>query len=818
MKQVMLLIMALLFGGAAFAQGTAPQETPGTGTRVANPAKKVTLSGYIKDARSGEVLIGATAFIQELENGAVTNVYGFYSLSVEPGTYTVIYSYVGFQNQTRTVDLTADLTVNMELREQETQLDEVVVSAERLENNRVEQVEMSTAKLSMQQVKKMPQLMGENDIIRSIQLLPGVSSVGEGASGFNVRGGSIDQNLILLDEAPVYSSSHLFGFFSVFNADAIKDVKLYKGGIPAPYGGRLSSVLDVRQREGNMKQFEGSGGIGIISSRLTLEGPLKRDKASFIVSGRRSYGDLFLKLSNDPDLNNNTVYFYDLNAKVNWIMNDKNRFYVAGYLGSDVLKPGPDFSMRWGNKTGTLRWNHLFNQKLFSNFTAVYSDYEYNFRINNEALGFDWTSNIINYNLKADFIWYPTPSNTVEFGTSTIYYTFKPGDFQTISEASAFTPFQLDDQYAVEPAVYASNEQKIGNRLTLQYGLRASAFYRLGEGTAYIYDPNHPKSAETIIDTVQYGRGEVMSKFWGLEPRFSANYKLNDQSSLKLSYNRMRQNIHLISNTTAATPLDVWSPAGPHINPALADQIAAGYVRNFDENRYEFSVETYYKYFQDLVDYRDGAELLLNRTLEADLLRGDGRAYGVELLLRKQEGRLTGWIGYTLSRSERLVTAAMNGDRGFTPQEKKEISINNGTYYPSNWDKTHDVTVVAAYQLSENWSINSNFSFMTGRPITFPNGRAEWEGVVFPVYDNRNGARTPVYHRLDFGATWERPNDENKRFHSSWTFSLYNVYARRNPYSIYFQQVPDGDAFQTQAYRLSIFGSVIPGITWNFNF
>ncbi len=770
-------------------------------TITLNAQSRVTLNGYLKDAQTGEVLIGATVAIKPGGPGAYTNEYGFYALTVDPGTYQVAYSYIGYVDQVISVSVNENTTKTVELApEGFTTKEEVVILGEAADAQ-VKQVEMSTNKLSILEVKQMAQFMGEVDIIRSIQLLPSVSTVGEGATGFNVRGGNVDQNLILLDEAPVYNSSHLFGFFSVFNADALKDVKLYSGGIPAQYGGRLSSVLDVRQKDGNAKTFSGQGGIGLISSRLTLEAPIIKDKMSFMVAGRRSYADVFLPLSSDTTINSSTLYFYDLNGKLNYTISDKDRLYLSGYFGKDVFGFQEDFNFKWGNATGTARWNHLFTEKLFSNFSFVYSDYDYEIGIPEGVNAFSWTSSIVTRQGKADFGWYANPASTVKFGADAIFYTFAPGEVDFMDEGSILSDFNLEEERAREYAAYVSHEYKVNEKLSIQYGLRYSFFQNVGPRDVYLYPNGIPTERTDITDTVTYGKGDVIKDFGGLEPRFSANYLLSDNNSVKVSYNRMRQYIHLISNTTAATPVDVWKPAGPYVEPAIADQVALGYFQNFMENQYEFSVETYYKNFQNLVDYEDGAELLFNSSIETELLTGKGRAYGLELMLRKQRGRLSGWVSYTLSRTERQVDG-----------------INNNDYYPANWDKTNDISIVAMYQASKRWLLSANFAYQTGRPITYPDARYTWEGITVPVYDNRNGARTPAYHRLDIAADYTfRKKKPDSRWNHSLNISVYNAYARKNPYSIYFQQNADNPTI-TEAHRLAIFGTVIPSVTYNFKF
>ena len=764
-------------------------------------AQKVTLSGYIRDAESGEDLIGATVFVKETASGASTNLYGFYSISLPPGTYQMTFQFLGYNSQQLTIDLKESKTLNVELGSAIKELKTVEIAGEREDQN-VTGVEMSVEKMDMETVKKIPQLLGEADIVRSIQLLPGVTTVGEGATGFNVRGGNVDQNLILLDEAPVYNSSHLFGFFSVFNSDAIKDSKLYKGGIPARYGGRLSSVMDVRQREGNSKKLSGSGGVSIISSRLTIEAPIIKDKSSFMIAGRRSYGDLALNLF--PNLRGNVAFFYDLNAKANYKLNDKNRLFLSGYFGRDVFKFGDAFETNWGNSTASLRWNHLFSDKLFSNFTAIFSDFDYSLGVPTGSQAFIWESHVLNYNLKADFSLFPNPNNTIEFGAQALLYRFQPGNARGVGDNTIFNEIDIEHERAFEPAVYISNEQKVGKKVTLQYGLRYSMFANFGKGTVFSYATGSPNDlngdANAITDTTDYDRFEIIELYQGLEPRFSVNYLLDSVSSLKASYNRTRQYIHLVSNTTSATPLDIWTPSGKFVEPAILDQVAVGYFRNFADNTYEGSVEVYYKDFDNLLDYVDGAELLLNETLETELKQGQGRAYGVEMQVKRKKGRVTGWVSYTLARTERKVAG-----------------INNGEYYPSNYDKTHDISFVGVFSLNDRWDLSANFAYQTGRPITYPDSRYVYEGIVIPNYNNRNGARTPDYHRLDFSATYDFKGNVSRRWKHSLVFGVYNVYGRRNPYSIFFRQNEDNPQ-QTEAVRLSIFGSVIPSVTYNFKF
>ena len=780
-KQILLFLIALLPALSVSAQN------------------KVTLKGYLKDGSDGEGLIGATIFAKEAGTGAVTNVYGFYALTLPAGQYTFTFSYVGYQSVTQTIDLQDNATLNLELTSADTRLEEVVVTGE-AEDEALRTVEMSTIKLKMAQIKKMPQFLGETDIIRSIQLLPGVTTVGEGATGFNVRGGNIDQNLILLDEAPIYSSSHLFGFFSIFNGDAVKDVKLYKGGIPANFGGRLSSVLDVRQKEGNNKNFAMTGGIGAVSSRLTLEGPIVKDKASFMLAGRRSYVDLFLLLSGDEILEESSLFFYDLNTKLNWKIGEKDQVFLSGYFGRDAFNYAGLFGADWGNTGLTFRWNHVYGSKLFSNVTAIYSDYRYKLSSSGTDNAFEWTSNILNYKLKADFTWFAGPKNTLDFGASLLRYKFKPG----LVESQDFN-LEMDHKHALETAIYVSNEQKAGEAWTLKYGLRYSFYTHFGEAIVHTYETGVPKTPETITESKFYKSGEIVQTYGGFEPRLSMNYRLNPEVSLKASYNRTRQYIHLISNTTAATPLDVWTSADKHIKPAIADQLALGYFRNFKKSEYEFSTEVFYKISQDLVDYKNGAQLLFNSKLEAELLTGKGRAYGLEVMLKKQKGRLNGWLSYTLSRAEIRVDSDIEVER-----------INNGNWYPSNYDKLHDLSAVLSYDLNEKWTLSANFAYMTGRPVTYPDSKYEYDGITAAHFGNRNGARTPDYHRLDFSANYEKKKP-GSRLQSSWNFSVYNLYGRKNAYSVYFRANEDNPQ-QTEAVRLSILGSILPSVTYNFKF
>ncbi len=763
---------------------------------------KVTVSGYVKDAENGEVLFGATVSIKGTSIAVATNPYGFYSLTVEKGEQTIIYNYLGYEPQSKAISIQKSERIDMFLTVKGRAIKEVTISSTK-KNENVEENKMSMNKMDIKEIKSMPALLGEVDVIRSIQSLPGVSTVGEGATGFNVRGGGVDQNLILLDEAPVYNSSHLLGFFSVFNPDAVKDVTLLKGGIPAQYGGRLSSLLDVRMKDGNAKEFHGNGGVGLISSRLTLEGPIQKEKSSFILAGRRTYGDLFLKLSPDEALNNNSVYFYDLSAKYNQTINKNNRIYVSGYFGRDVFKFDDFFKMSWGNATGTFRWNHLFSEKLFANLTLIYSNYDYSLGIPSGAQAFDWKSNVINYSPKVDFGYYLNNKHTINFGASTIFYDFNPGTVTPGNSESIFSAFQLSRQRGNEYAIYVDDEYNVNTRLNIRYGVRFSAFDYLGRQTVYDYvgiDGERKKATNGRY----YGRGESIAMYPNLEPRFSARYTLDEFSSIKVSYNRMAQYIHLISGTTAASPTDVWSPSTKNIKPELADQIAGGYFRNFKDNMIETSAEVFYKTMSNQIDYVDGAELLLNKELEADLIYGKGRAYGIEFYVKKNTGRFTGFGSYTLSKSERKI----NG-------------INNNEYYDAKYDKTHILSLVGSYEATKRLSLSANFSYSTGVATTFPNARYEYGSIVVPHNsdNSRNNYRVPAYHRLDVAATLRNKQKEGKKYSSEWVFSIYNLYARRNAYTVFFRQnTDDPNNTKTEAVRLSVFGSMLPSVTYNFKF
>ena len=767
---------------------------------------KSILSGYIKDADNGETLIGANVYIPSLSTGTVSNEYGFYSMNIAPGTYEVLYSYVGFQQSGITIDLSQNVTQNIELALESATLDEVVVSS-KVKNANVSDLEMSVNTLDIGTIEKLPTLLGEVEILRSLQLLPGVSTVGEGAAGFNVRGGSIDQNLVLLDEAPVYNSSHLFGFFSVFNPDAVKDVKLYKGGIPSRYGGRLSSILDVRMKEGNNKRLAVNGGVGFIFSRLSIEAPLITDKSSFIFAARRSYIDVLAKPFLSDDLNDSALNFYDLTLKTNYNINDKNRIFLSGYMGRDNFGFGDDAGFNWGNRTITLRWNHLFSERLFSNFTVLASDYDYDINFGDDAQNnFNWNASIKNYSIKPEMTFFITPGNQVRFGGQGIIYKFEPGNAVGVSEGET-RDLSLDPKYAIENALYVENELSVNDQLSINYGLRFSNFNYTGQGAAYTFGESEAGTRRPVNGLETFDQWESIQRHSSLEPRFSMNYTFNESSSMKASFMRTAQYIHLISNTAASTPVDIWTPSTNNIQPQRASQVAIGYFQNFKDDTYELSVEAYYKDYDDLVDYIDGSDLLLNELLEGDLLSGDGRAYGLEFLLKKSKGRFSGWLSYTLARTERKVEG-----------------INNDEWYPSRFDQTHNLSLSGFYDLSRRWSLSSTFSLVSGTPLTFPTSRFEQQGYIIPhnAQDSRNNTRIPTYHRLDISATLGPKDRPNKKWKGEWVFSIYNVYSRRNPFSIFFRQelgeISPGQAINTEAVKLSVIGNFIPSVSYNFSF
>lgn len=771
--------------------------------------EKVTLSGTVTDGSGNETLIGAGIVVLEAKNvSALTNSYGFYSLTLPKGEYTIIVSYMGFETMRENISLTENTTKDFSMVEMSSTLGEVVVTADNA-RTRIYKPEMSVNRLSVNTIKKIPAVMGEVDVLKSLLQLPGVTNAQEGASGFNVRGGSVDGNLVLLDEAVVYNTSHLFGFFSVFNSDVIKDLKLYKGGIPAEYGGRVSSVLDIYQKEGNNKEYHVNGGIGLISGRLLVEGPIVKEKSSFVVAGRGTYAHLFLKAAGEP----NSAYFYDLNAKLNYKFNNRNNLFLSGYLGNDVFDMNKSMINNYGNILFNLRWNHIFSDKIFSNASAVYSDYRYGLKM--KFAGIDWKSDVKNYNFKYDFKHYVSNDLSLNYGLNSVYYRFNPGTIRPFDGFSAVKPDQIARKNAFENALYISAEQKITNKLSVNYGLRYSNFQRLGKEDISIYENDEPvvfnpefQIYEEAVPTgtVSYGSGEKIDGFNNFEPRLAIAYALNDNKSIKLSYNRMSQYIHLISNTASATPLDIWAPSDRFLKPEISDQIALGYFQNFNNDAYTLEVETFYKKIKNKADYIDGAELVAHKAIERLLLNGEARAYGLELMAKKNTGKLTGWLSYTLSRAEQKTPG----------RNANEPGINNGAWYRANYDKLHNLSITAIYQLNRKWSFGGNFIWQSGKAATFPNGKYMYQGISVANYGTRNANSLATYHHLDLSATYYTPNpDKKKGWQGEWVFSIYNVYNRKNAASYTFGQ--DVTTGWSEARRMSIFG-IIPGITYNFKF
>lgn len=769
--------------------------------------EKFTLSGTIADDSSNETLIGASVYIKELQKAITTNEYGFYSISLPAGTYTVQISYVSFVTKEETIVLKSNVRKNVNLSSNSEELQEVVISDNR-KRAEIRRPEMSVNRMTAEEIKKMPVVMGEVDVLKSILQLPGVTNAGEGSSGFNVRGGSADQNLILLDEATIFNSSHLFGFFSVFNADAIKDMKLYKGGIPARYGGRLSSVLDIYQKEGNKKEYHMTGGIGAISSRILAEGPIVKDRGSFLIGGRASYAHLFLKLAD----NDNSAYFYDLNTKLSYKLNDNNNLYLSGYFGRDLFDISNSFTNVYGNAVLNLRWNHLFNDRLFSNMSMIYSDYYYGLELG--FIGLKWDSGIKNYNFKYDLKHYLTDKFKLNYGVNAIYYDFNPGTVSPSGKDSAINRDQLEKKYAFEPALYIDAEHELTDNLTVSYGLRYSMFYRLGEQNMNTYANNQPVAFDdelkiyekaTPTGSQHYSSGKTIADFNNLEPRVGLAYKLDDSQSVKASYNRMAQYLHLITNTSSPTPLDVWAPSDNFIKPELLDQVALGYFKNFKDDSYTLEVETFYKKVKNKIDYIDGADLIANKAIEQVVLNGRARSYGLEVLFRKNSGKLTGWVSYTLSRTEQQTPGRAPGETG----------INNGNWYRAGYDKLHNLSVTGAYQYTDKWSFGAIFAIQSGQPATFPEGYYQYGDVNVPVYGDRNGDRLPMYHHLDVSATYTPKPEKKKGWQGEWVFSIYNLYNRQNTASMTFRQ--NDKTGVNEASRLSIFG-MIPSVTYNFKF
>ena len=752
--------------------------------------KNPVLSGTIKDAADGETLIGATVYVTEISRGTVTNGYGFYSISVPGGIYNLRVSYLGYETVEMQIQLDDNISLDIELRSSSVAMEEVVVSARKRDDN-ITETRMGNISLNAEAIKRVPAFMGEVDLLKTVQMLPGVQNVAEGFSGFSVRGGATDHNLILLDEAVVYNASHLLGFFSVFNSDAIKDMSIHKGDIPAQHGGRLASLLDIRMRDGNMKDFAVTGGVGSIASRLTVEGPVVQDKASYMISGRRTYADMFLALSNDSLVSNNTLFFYDLNMKANYIINSNHRIYASGYYGRDVFAFQDLMDMNWGNATQTLRWNWIINSRMFSNTSLIYSDYDYAMGSNFGISSYKWYSGITDYGVKSDFTFFINPENTFRFGGQVFRHKFRPG---VIKNGSGENQLDMPENQSMEYVIYASNDQKLGEKLSLQYGARFAVYQNIGKARVFHFSDDYESTGFT-----DYGRGEVYNTAGGIEPRLSAAYLLSPVSSVKTSYSRTRQYMQMASNSSAGMPMDVWFPVSPNVKPQLSDQVAVGYFRNLNDNVFETSAEVYYKQMDNQIDFRDNANLYFNEKLEGEIRTGIAESWGLELMVRKNEGKLTGWVSYTFSHARRKID-----------------EINNNDWYSANYDKPHNFTLVLNQNMGSKLDIGLNWTYTSGAPLTLPTSRWEYGGIIMPGYSERNGYRLPDYHRLDLSATIQLNSGRRSRLNHELNISVYNVYNRKNPFSIYFEK-EEGAGNNMGARQLSLFG-IVPSVTWNFRF
>lgn len=775
MKHLTTSLIALLFASSA---------------TLAQSSARFTLSGTVSDSLSGETLIGAAVLISgEISTGVAANEYGFYSITLPAGSYEVKCSFIGYAPRIQRVQLSADRKLDLALAPEQMELNEVVVTAEQ-KGVDLQRPDIGVERMDMKDVEKLPMIFGERDVLKAIQLLPGVKSAGDGNAGFYVRGGGADQNLILLDEAPVYNASHLMGFFSTFNASAIKDVQLYKGSMPAQYGGRLASVLDIRMKDGNDSKLGLSGSLGLISSNLVLEGPIKKNKASFIVAARRTYADLFLLTNSDPAIRDNQLYFYDLNAKVNLDAGPNDKFFLSGYFGRDKVRLGSLLGIDWGNATGTLRWNHLYSPRWFSNTSLIFSNYRYGVAF--DAAGYDVSiaSIVRDVNLTHELSFYPKPGSKWKVGFNSIHHTITPGQVTTNMYASV-NEFTIQDQYSWENALFGSWDKTVTARLSINVGLRLTALSVLGKGDFYTFHADGELAATTT-----HGDGAFVKTYVNPEPRAAFSYLLTECSSVKGSYARTTQNMHLLSNSISGNPSDRWIGTSNNIRPEIGDQVSGGYFRKLKDGEYEVSAETYYKWMQNQVDYRNGADILVNQYVEGELLYGKGRAYGLELMARKNSGRLTGWVGYTWSRTQRQIAG-----------------INNGNWYYARQDRTHDLSIVGTYALNERWSFSALWTYNTGNAVTFPSGKYTVDDQVMFSYTERNAGRMPAYHRLDLSATLTR---KHRKHESTWNFSLYNAYGQQNAYTITFRQDKD-DPTRTNAVQTSLFRWV-PSISYGFKF
>jgi len=770
-------------------------------------AQKSTVYGTVKDASTGENLIGAVVLVKETNQVVTANNYGFYSISSNSGKCTIICSYLGYSAFTKPIEIEKSTRLDIVLSPQINSLEGITVKGNR---STVNSTEVSKNVIGIDRIKSITSMTGEPDVLKSLQLLPGVQTAGEGSANLCVRGGSFDQNLIILDEAPVYNPSHALGFFSTFNTDALNNVSFYKGAFPAQYGGRLSSIVDITMKEGNYKKFAANVGIGLLASRVTLEGPIVKDKASFIISGRYSYAGQTLnllagKLGSDAlgiwELRNfndqNKINFYDLNAKINYRVNDKNHLYFSTYTGGDRFYSyslNNNNSLEWGNTTSTLRWNHIFNSSLFSNFTSYYSNYNYSYFIADDLKNFDWKSNIQEAGLKADLSAYLNSSNHFKFGAATVYHYFSPGRILPQSDRSSIKPFSLSTKNAFEVSAYISNEQKISDRLSLDYGLHYAGFINIGSDTVFQY--NEEKTQVTGFKA--YGSGEVVNYYQSLEPRISARYLLGTRNSVKLAYGRTTQFLHLLSNSSLGLPTDVWMPPDKNIRPQSSSQFVLGYYHSFNDNRYEFTSEVYYKTLRNIIDFKDNANLFVNKHIDTQILSGDGYAYGNEYMLEKKTGDLTGWIAYTFSKTQYRIDG-----------------VNNNNYFSPRWDIRHNLSITGSYRLNQKWSVSSTFKFTSGGFVTVPEGSFIYNGSAFNFYSQRNGYQLEPYHRLDVSFTYKSRKNNTRKWKSEWVYGIYNVYGRENIYTLFARQ--EGDMTSSQFTKMYLFG-IVPSVTYNLKF
>lgn len=769
-------------------------------------SQKHTIFGNIQDKLSGENLIGATVYVKDLKLGTVSNNYGFYSLTLPNGVFDVSFSFIGYSTLTYNLNLTKDTILNIELNENITNLDEVVVKSDK--NNIINNTETGSHVINIKMIKLLPAAIGEVDIVKSLQLLPGIQTSHEGTTNLSIRGGSFDQNLFLLDDAPVYNPSHALGFFSTFNPDAIKNVKLYKSNFPAQYGGKLSSVIDIHMKEGNNKELSVNGGIGLIASRLTMEAPIVKERASFIISGRYSYTGLTANtlgaIGQEIGLrslrnfnNNNEINFYDLNTKLNFKINSKNHLFFSAYTGRDhffYYAIDDNSSMDWGNITGTIRWNRIYNSKLFSNTMLIFSKYNYSYILKDDARHFKWSAYMQELDLKSDFDYFINPANHLKFGFSIEKHFYFPGEIKPRDTSSITKSFKLDDKNAIISSLYIHNEYIINHNFTISYGLRYSGFSLLGESTVYEYSDDF-----IVIDTVKYNKGELVQFYHGLEPRLSIRYLINTSNSIKISYARTKQYQHLISNSSVGLPTNVWVPADKYIAPQLSDQFTIGYYKFIMNNKYEFFTELYYKKMNKVIDYKDNADFFLNSHIESQVLIGEGISYGTEIYLKKATGKLTGWISYTLSKTTKHID-----------------EINNGDPYPVKYDKRHNLSTVISYNINTSWSISSIFKYSSGGYITIPEGTFNYYGASFNYYTKRNGYKLPPYHRFDISVNYRNKRNDTRKWKTEWNFGIFNLYGRKNLFTLFIKQnVADLDA--NKAYKMYLYG-IIPFLTFNFNF